>query len=131
MECLVLSPAPPGRLEDYFYMPEQDGEKRGAQARQLFNGLMAAAEIDLANGKNDSALLAEFQHKGWFLAACCECPLEESGIAPHAVAEKFAETLVKRVRFSYKPKRIAFASHSLEPLRKSLEDAGFAEIIAI
>lgn len=131
MECLVLHPAPPERLEDYFYMPEGNGAKRNAQARKFFNALMAAAEVDIAHGEDDSALLAEFQRKGWFLAACCECPLEESGVAPLAVAAKFAETLVKRVRLSYKPKRIALASQSLELLRKALEAAGFAEIIAI
>lgn len=131
MECLVLHPAPPPQMEDYFYGPPQNGGKRSKHAQAFFDALMVAAEVDTAQERDEAALLGEFQRKGWYLAECCECPLEESGIAPQAVAESFAETVEKRVRLSYRPKRIAFASKSLDPLRKILESAGFQEVISL
>jgi hypothetical protein len=131
MECLVLHPAPPAQLEDYFYKPALNGGKLNEQSQAFFDALMAAAAVETAQGKDEEALLGEFQRKGWYLAECCECPLEESGIAPQDVAERFAETVVKRVRLSYKPKRIAFTSRSLEPMIKALQNAGFADVFAL
>lgn len=131
MECLVLQPAPPGRMEDYFYRPETNGAKRSLQAERFFDAMMAATGVDTAREKDEAALLAEFQRKGWYVAECCECPLEESGVAAKDVAERFAETVVKRTRLSYRPKRVALAAHSLEPIRKALQDAGFGDVFVL
>ena len=92
---------------------------------------MAAAEVDRGQQKDEEALLREFQRKGWYAAACCECPLEESGIAPQNVAKQFAETVLRRVRLSYKPKRIALASNLLEPLRRAFVGADFRDVFAL
>lgn len=127
----MLYPAPPIRMEDFFYGPKVNGGKHSAKAQALFEATMASAEIDTSQETDEAALLSEFQRKGWYAAACCECPLEETGIAPQHVAERFAETVEKRVRLSYKPKRIALASYLLESLRETLESAGFREVVML
>ena len=131
MECLVLYSAPPLRMEDFFYKPEVNGRERTPQAKLFFETLMNAAEINASDGKDETALLSEFQRRGWYAAACCECPLEDSGIAPESVAERFGVTVEKRVQHSYKPKRIALASESLEPLRKTLMSAGYRDVFSL
>lgn len=131
MECLVLHPAPPAQMEDYFYKPAQGGGKRSELSRAIFDALMAAAEVDTARESDEGTLLGEFQRKGWYLAECCECPLEESGIASQEVAGRFAGTVAKRVTLSYKPKRVAFTSRLLEPLTKNLRSAGFADVFML
>lgn len=131
MECLVLHPAPPAEMEDYFYKPAQNDGKRSERSRAFFDALMSAAEVDSAQERDEAALLGEFQRKGWYLAECCECPLDESGIAPQEVADRFGETVAKRVTLSYKPKRVAFTSRLLEPLTKNLRSAGFADVFML
>ena len=127
IECLILHPAPPVRMEDYFYAAAKNGNERGAESREFFEAMMAAAGVELAPGKDEEALLGEFQRRGWYLAACCECPPEESGIAEEAVAERFADIVVKRVKFSYRPKRVALVSRELKALAKHLRGAGLGE----
>lgn len=127
----MLYPAPPIRMEDFFYRPKGNGGKHSAKAQAFFEATMASAEIDTSQETDEAALLSEFQRKGWYAAACCECPLEETGIAPKYVAERFAETVEKRVRLSYKPKRIALASYLLESLRETLESAGFRDAFTL
>lgn len=131
LECLVLYPAPPVRLNDSFYRLQASSKERGTKAQSFFESIMAAAEVDHGQQKDEAALLGEFQRKGWYVAACCECPLEESGIAPQDVAKQFAETLLRRLRLSYKPKRIALASKLLEPLREAFASAGFRDFFTL
>lgn len=92
---------------------------------------MAAAGVGAAQEKDEEALLGEFQRKGWYLGAYCECPLEESDVAEQDVAERFTESVVKRVRFSYKPRRIALALRSVESLAKALQNAGFEDVFRL
>jgi hypothetical protein len=131
MECLILHPAPPARMQDYFYRAEVNPGERSPESREFFDAMMKAGRIDTKKDMEEEVLLAEFQRKGWYLAACCECPLAESGIAEQAVAEQFSESVVKRVRFSYKPRRIALASRSLDSLMKVLQNAGFEDVSAM
>lgn len=131
LECLVLYPAPPIRVNDSFYRPQARGEERSTEARSFFESIMAAAEVGHGQQKDETAQLIEFQRKGWYVAACCECPLEESGIAPQDVAKQFAESLLRRVRLSYKPKRIALASNLLEPLQEAFASAGFRDFFTL
>lgn len=128
MECLVLHPAPPKRIEDYFYRPEKNAGERGPESRTFFDAMMAAAGVGTTQGRDEESLLGEFQRAGWYLAACCECPLEESRVAEKDVAERFAESVIRRIRYSYKPRRIALAFRSVESLAKALQNAGFEDV---
>lgn len=131
MECLVLHPAPPNRMEDYFYRPEKNAGERAPELRTFFDAMMAAAGGGAAQGRDDETLLGEFQRKGWYLAACCECPLEESGVTENDLVERFTDSVVKRVRFSYKPRRIALALRSVESLAKALQNSGFSDVFTL
>jgi hypothetical protein len=127
IECLILYSAPPVRMEDYFYKAAQNGNERGAESRAFFDALLAAAGVEATPGKDEETLLEEFQRKGSYLAACCECPLEEAGIAEEKVADLFADDVVKRIKFSYRPKRVVLVSRELKALAGHLRAAGLAE----
>jgi hypothetical protein len=114
-------------MEDYFYKAAKKGDERSAESRGFFQAIMAAAGVELAQPKNEEALLGEFQRKGWYLAACCECPLEASGITEEAIADRFADSVAKRVRFSYRSKRVVLVSRGLKPIAGHLGAAGLAE----
>jgi hypothetical protein len=79
----------------------------------------------------DSARLAEFQHRGYYLAYLSECPispLEESG---EAAIARLAPTLLTRIRFNYKPKQIAPLGTELISLIPALRAAGVGPILTL
>lgn len=131
MECLVLHLAPPSRMEDYFYRPEKKAGERTPESRTFFDAMMNAAGAGGPGEVDDESQLGEFQRKGWYLASCCECPVEGSGAGEKELIERFTESAVKRVRFSYKPRRIALALRSVESLAKALKESGFSDVYAL
>jgi hypothetical protein len=103
--------------------------------------LLHGAEIpwEPENG-NEEAALAEFQHRGYFLAHCCECPPEnpQRGAvnvpaewrASEEVREeirRLGATVVQRIQFSYKPKKIALIGAATEEVIPLLERAGLKD----
>jgi hypothetical protein len=116
-------------LGDYFYKAAKNGNERSADSRRFFEAVMNAAGVDEASGKGEEALLSEFQRKGWFVTACCECPLEEGRATEKDVAERFADAVARRVKYSYRPKRIVLAARSLEELKGKLGEIGLRDSI--
>ncbi|MGH9711086.1 MAG: hypothetical protein ACRD37_11125, partial [Candidatus Acidiferrales bacterium] len=127
IDTLILYPAPPQPLEDYFYRPAHSRDQRNASSRVFFDSLLVAAGGDLSANKNEDVLLAEFQRAGIFLTECCECPLEESGPSSAELVAHMAPSVLRRVQFSYKPKHILLLSNDLAPLIPIFRDAGFDE----
>ncbi len=72
-------------------------------------------------------LLAEFQRAGIFVTECCECPVDGTGISSAALAVHMAPSVLRRVQFSYKPKRILLLSSELAPLIPIFRQAGWGE----
>jgi hypothetical protein len=111
--ALLLTPAPPAQLEDFFYFPgAMPGEPA---ARALVEDVFETCAIPLVGGSREPALRA-FQHRGLFLADCIECPLEDD--APldfDSLLAALIPTLVRRVQFSYRPKSLVLLSHRLSP----------------
>jgi hypothetical protein len=68
---------------------------------------------------------AELQRSGIFLVYAVECPLAD-GDAAEAV-RKAADNMVKRVKFSYKPKSIVLFSAVTSELIAPLREAAFGE----
>jgi hypothetical protein len=68
---------------------------------------------------------AELQRSGIFLVYAVECPLA-GGDASEAV-RKSADNVLKRVRFSYKPKSIVLFGAATCELIVPLREAGFGE----
>jgi len=127
IDTLILYPAPPERREDYFYRPAQSPEERSASSRAFFNSVLSAAKIQLDDGKSEETLVAGFQRAGFFITECCECPVQGAGISNSDLLARMAPSLLRRVQFSYKPKRILLLSSELAPLIPIFRQAGLAE----
>lgn len=127
IDTLILYPAPPQRVEDYFYRPAQSRDERNASSRAFFDGVLAAAGINPDNSKSEELLLAEFQRAGTFVTECCECPVQHAATSNSDLPARMAPSLLRRVQFSYKPKRILLLSRELTPLIPVFRQAGLGE----
>jgi len=132
---VALEPMP--RREDNFYGPPE--------SRDFFDSFLSALDI---TQETDNAKLLEFQRRGYCLTYLSECPLtpqdsaslsrmqalpgagHESGdsAAPECIL-RLAPTLVKRVRFNYKPKHVALVGIDLTPLIEIFEHAGIGSLL--
>jgi hypothetical protein len=116
---LILAPAPPAALEDFFYAPEGKPGEPGALA--FHEDLLAACGVAEA-AENREKALGMFQHGGFFLAEAVECPVEE-GTSFDALVARLTPTIVRRVRFSYRPKSVLVLSERLIGVAKALSEA--------
>jgi hypothetical protein len=135
-----LADAPPVDIADDFYRFADDSASRSASSRMFLEELMYGAGLESGSLANEEAALAEFQHRGFYLAYACECPFEEGGvgtgegIAPLSaieLARRFGITMVKRIQFSYKPKRIVLLCGATRGLIPLLEQAGFGDLLLL
>jgi hypothetical protein len=129
---LFVALAPPVRAEDDFYGP--------AESKEFFNPFLEALEIpsstDVAVPRPDacaadSARLAEFQRRGYYLAYLSECPLPENEKPAASTIARLCPTLIRRIRFNYKPKHIAPLGQELFPLVEMLSVAGLGPVLTL
>jgi hypothetical protein len=119
---LVLAPAPPAALEDYFYAPEALPREPGALA--FYEDLLAACGFT-AGGERKEDPLAKFQHAGLFLADAVECPVAEGAEEDlDSLIARLTPTVVRRVQFSYRPKSAVVLSERLAGVTRALGEAG-------
>jgi hypothetical protein len=78
-----------------------------------------------------SARLAEFQRRGYYLANLSECPIPEKAEPVAATIDRLASTLIRRVRFNYRPKHVAPMGQELTPLTEMLKSAGIGSILTL
>jgi len=128
---VALNPMP--RPQDEFYRPPE--------SRQFFDSLLSALGISTDAESNPAeaaaANLLEFQRRGYYLTYLSECPLpaqhsaSQSGgdTAASGCVSRLAPTLVKRIRFNYKPKHVALLGTTLSPLIEIFEQAGIAPLL--
>jgi hypothetical protein len=112
IQVLLIDAAPPSRSEDYFYRPAGNREERSKTARHYFDEIVKCSGLAPDSEMTDESTLAEFQHRGFYLACAVECPIEP----PDALAasiERAAPILIRRIEKSYKPKYVALLSASL------------------
>ena len=141
---VALDPMP--RPEDEFYRPPE--------ARQFFDSLLSALDISTNTESNSAeaavANLLEFQRRGYYLTYLSECPVTpgqsastgrdrvllgarqetEESIARECIS-RLAPTLVKRIRFNYKPKHVAILGTNLAPLIEVFEHAGIGPLLVL
>jgi hypothetical protein len=134
VDVLFVALEPMPRLEDDFYRPPE--------SRNFFDPFLSALDIlpeagkqsRGANGREaDIARLLEFQRKGYYLVYLSECPLLARADA-NATRERIsslAPTLIKRIRFNYKPKHIALVGTDLQPLSEVLQQSGMGALLDI
>src|SRR6266571_1146765 len=134
---VALQPMP--RPEDDFYRPPE--------SRDFFDSFLSALDIAPEDG---NAMLLEFQKRGYCLTYLSECPVTPQDSAspgrmqgrPEAgqktgdsvareCISRLAPTLIKRIRFNYKPKHIALLGTNLSPLIEIFEQAGMAPLLLL
>jgi len=132
IDTLFVALQPMPRLEDDFYRP--------ADSRNSFDAFLSALDIlpvartpgREGNGREaDISRLLEFQRRGYYLAYLSECPLplEEDANMARACVARLASTLIKRIRFNYKPKHIAALGTELDPLIEIFREAGMSPLL--
>jgi len=130
--ALFVALAPPVRPEDDFYGPAESNDFTDPFLEAL--GIPAAAET-MAPGSDssvtDSARLAEFQRRGYYLAYLSECPIPENEEPAATTIARLGPTLIRRIRFNYKPKFIAPLGQELFPLVEMLGAAGIGPILTL
>jgi len=130
--ALFVALAPPVRPEDDFY--------GHAGSKEFSDPFLEALEIPGSTEKAapgsgphaaDSARLAEFQRRGYYLAYLSECPIPENDVPAAATIARLSTTLIRRIRFNYKPKHIAPLGQELFPLVELLRVAGIGPIMTL
>jgi len=134
---VALQPMP--RPEDDFYRPPE--------SRDFFDSFLSA--LDIAP-EDANAKLLEFQRRGYCLTYLSECPVtpqdsaspgrmqgkpgagQKTGdSAARECISRLAPTLVKRIRFNYKPKHVALLGTDMEPLIEIFEHAGIGALLLL
>lgn len=114
---LFVALAPPARTADDFYAP--------ARSKAFFDPFMDALEISApteqpAVGEEaraaDLVRLAEFQRRGYYLTFLSECPLPENAETADNTIQRLGPTLVRRIKFNYRPKQLAPLGQELTSL---------------
>jgi len=126
IQVLLLGDAPPTRIEDYFYRPPREGESRSSAAKDFFLEVMKAAGIVPDAAANEEAALADFQHRGFYLADAVECPVA----TPQELSERItraSSTLLKRIEFSYRPKRVVPLGIAVKALIPTLQKSSIGD----
>jgi hypothetical protein len=117
IQTLFLSAFAPAEPTHFLYAA--DGSFEGETAR-----LLSAVEISTA-GKSREAVLTEFQKRGLLLTHIMECPPEskDSHTSLQALLGFQLKVALVRIRRSLKPKRVVVISHSLDLLKRKLNEA--------
>jgi len=132
MGVLFIALAPPARPGDDFYGPPE--------SKEFFDPFLDALEIYSSTDRAalgsdaqaaDTARLAEFQRRGYYLAYLSECPIPENGEPAASTVARLGPTLIRRIRFNYKPKHIAPLGQELFPLVDMLRVAGICPILTL
>lgn len=126
---VALAPAP--RPEDDFYGPPGFKEFFDALLEALQISTGAEADSAAGRGAADSAKLAEFQHRGHYLVYLSECPIPAGHEPAAATIARLAPTLLRRIRFNYKPKLIAPLGQELAPLVDILKGVNVAPVVTL
>jgi hypothetical protein len=123
--------APPVRTEDDFYGPPESKEFAGPFLEALEIPESAEKATGSDAGTAAAARLAEFQRRGYYLAYLSECPISQNGEPPASTIARLGPTLIRRIRFNYKPKQIAPLGQELFPLVEVLRVAGIGPVLTL
>jgi hypothetical protein len=122
IHALLVLAAPARRPEDDFYGPPESSE--------IFTSLMEGLEIPDHAG-DSLARLAEFQHRGFYLSYLSECPAPMGSAAQVVVNTALLESLVRRIRFNYKPRRIVLLGTVLSSVIGTLEQSDLGQLLLL
>lgn len=119
---LLVRTAPPQNPADDIYAWEQNSAS--PESRNYIKSLFAC--VGVSPDKSPADQLADLLRRGVYLAHLVECPLLDNSSTTDLTA-KYGPVLVKRITYSYKPRRIALLSPAVDGLADLLSATGFAE----
>ena len=127
IRVLLLGASPAVSPDDDFYTPVNDRAARSVYSRMFFDELAVASGIsrDSLSSLDESAVLADFQRRGFFLAHVVECPIDEPQALRHAV-NRLAPTLLRRLDASYKPKHVVPVGQAVSEIVPFLQMSGWS-----
>jgi hypothetical protein len=121
ISLLLVCAAPPRNAADDFYAWE--GQAAGPDALKFIEALMTIFAISTETPPAEQ--LAELQHQGVYLARLVECPLD-SERQFNNLAQEYGPVLVKRIAYSYKPRRVALLAPVAPGLAEILNKANLS-----
>lgn len=126
IRILLLDAAPAASLQDDFYFSAADRSSRSLYSRMYFDELAVASGIsrDSLSSLDESAALADFQRRGFFLAHVVECPIEDQQALRHTV-NRLAPALLRRLDTSYKPKHVVPIGQAVSEIIPFLQMSGW------
>ena len=129
---LFVALAPSVRPEDEFYGPLESKEftEPFLEALGIHSPTDHPSPELTAHGIH-STRLAEFQRRAYYLAYLSECPIRETEEPTASTISRLAPTLIRRIRFNYRPKQIAPLGQELFPLVEILRIAGIGPILTL
>jgi hypothetical protein len=119
IQVLLIDAAPPTRPEDYFYHAA-NREDRSPSSRDYFDEIAKCSGLTISPEMSEESTLAEFQHRGFYLAHVRECPAERNDELNEAL-EQLGLVMIRRAEKSYKPKYIVLLSAYLGKLIPQFE----------
>jgi hypothetical protein len=129
---LFVALAPAVHPEDDFFGPAESREFADPflEALEIYSSADHSAPESNAHAAN-SARLAEFQRRGYYLAYLSECPLPENLEPTASTVARLGPTLIRRIRFNYKPKHIAPLGQELLSLADLLRAESLGPILTL
>jgi len=118
---LFVALAPPIRAHDDFYAP--------AESKEFIEPFLEALEIPPSMHK--PVRLAEYQRRGYYLTYLSECPIPENAEPVAATIARLGPTLIRRIKFNFRPKHIAPMGQELTPLAEMLRAAGIGPLVTL
>jgi hypothetical protein len=124
--------APPAVLGDDFYAP--------AQSNEFFEPFLDA--LDVTGSANEpsasadavaarTARLVEFQRRGYHLAYLSECPIAGQNEPIASLILRLAPTLIRRIRFNYRPKQLVLIGPEISPILDLLQAARLDSLLTL
>ena len=128
---LLVCTAPPATLSDDLYA--WDHQAASPEGRKFLEGLFLCVTTGTAD--SPSVQLAELQRRGVYLSRLVECPLNPDSLGTankgEALAARYGPVLIKRIKFSYKPRQIALLAPTAFGIAEMLHNAELgAQLIA-
>lgn len=126
INLLLIDAAPPLRCEDFLYDPRAPLAERSAVGQWYVRELAKlVAPLTHSNAQLES-ILAELQHRGFFLASAVECPMSDNEKLVSAI-RRLASTVVLRIQTSYRPKHVALLGEETCDLIEALRASGWGD----
>jgi hypothetical protein len=126
IDLLLIDAAPPLRREDFLYDPRVLLEARSAVGQSYVRELAKLVGPPTHSNAQLESILAELQHRGFFLASAVECPMNDSENLLSAI-RRLASTVVLRIQTSYRPKHVALLGKETRELIEALRASGWGD----